>query len=163
MSEQNNAASGTIEFTTTTPTSPDDAGTEQVFDIPWNQVFDGEGASQPNRSHVIYRGVHSGFEAIGGSRFEIDAAATRVVTRDSGEFRWHYGAVTGLGFFSSASGREVVIVWDEGGASRAQSGISDSQWEIFKLAFERGFRIAILSDKPDPDWKFDYRYLESQK
>ncbi|MDJ0705630.1 MAG: hypothetical protein QNJ46_20325 [Leptolyngbyaceae cyanobacterium MO_188.B28] len=78
-------------------------------------------------------------------------------------WRWHYGNVTGLGFFSTAGGREVVIQWDEGGASRKQGGISDEQWEVFKLAFEGTGRIAVLSDEPDTGWKFDYRFLEAQR
>lgn len=81
------------------------------------------------------------------------------------EFRvgwiWHYGRVAGLGYFSTAGGCEVVIVWDEGGSSRQQGGITDQQWEIFKLAFAGSGRIAIMSD--NADWKFDYRFLEAQK
>lgn len=36
---------------------------------------------------------------------------------------WHYGRVSRLGGFEIAGGREVVIVWDEGGSapSRATS------------------------------------------
>jgi len=95
-------------------------------------------------------------------RFDIDAATLKLA-RVVGIFAWHYGAVTGLGSFSTAGGREVVIVWDEGGVSRKQSGISDQEWEVFKLAFENTGRIAVLSDKPSPDWKFDYRFLEAQR
>jgi hypothetical protein len=76
-------------------------------------------------------------------------------------YLWHYGTVTGLGFFEIAGGREVVILWDEGGASRAQGGISDQQWEIFRLAFEGSGRIGVLSERQGIDWKFDYRYLEA--
>lgn len=78
-------------------------------------------------------------------------------------FAWHYGTVSGLGFFSTAGGREVVIVWDEGGASRQQGSISDQDWEIFKLAFAGRGRISVLSDKAGQDWKFDYRFLEAQR
>ncbi len=76
---------------------------------------------------------------------------------------WHYGSVTGLGNFETAGGREIVIQWDEGGASRKQGGISDQQWEIFRIAFDNGGRIAVLSDKSGTDWKFDYRFLEAQR
>lgn len=76
---------------------------------------------------------------------------------------WHYGSVTGLGNFETAGGREVVISWDEGGASRKQGGIADPQWEIFKVSFDNGGRIGVLSDKSGTDWKFDYRFLEAQR
>ena len=91
---------------------------------------------------------------------EIDAA-TLNATGLTGTFKWHYGKVAGLGYFSTAGGREVVIVWDEGQASRMQGGLSDQQWEIFKLAFSGNGRIAILSDSDD--WRFDYRFLEAQR
>jgi len=96
-------------------------------------------------------------------RTEIDPMTLKAAGL-TGVFKWHYGTVTGLGDFSQAGGREVVIVWDEGGASRMQGGISVDDWEIFKLAFAGTGRISVLSDKPnDPDWKFDYRFLEAQK
>jgi len=76
---------------------------------------------------------------------------------------WHYGRVAGMGNFSTAGGREVVLTWDEGGASRKQGGISDEQWEIFTLAFNGSGRISVLSDKSDPiQWMFDYRFLEAK-
>ena len=75
----------------------------------------------------------------------------------------HYGKITGIGDFSQAGGREVVIVWDQGGASRKQGGISDAEWEIFKLAFSGSSgRIAVLSDFVT-GWQFDYRFLEAQR
>ena len=95
-------------------------------------------------------------------RFDLDEATLKLAGV-LGVFTWHYGTVTGLGFFSTAGGREVVILWDEGGASRKQGGISDLEWEIFKLAFAGTGRIAVLSDKAAPDWKFDYRFLEAQR
>lgn len=101
-------------------------------------------------------------QTLSAHRFDIDAATLKVAGLASA-FGWHYGAVTGLGFFSPSGGREVVILWDEGGSSRKQGGISDQEWEIFKLAFENTGRIAVLSDKPSPDWKFDYRFLEAQQ
>lgn len=132
---------------------------ESVFDIPWNTWFDSD-----HRSQTIYQHVDAGMQAVGVNRREIDAAAAVAAAagRDSA-FTWHYGSVTGLGFFVSASGREVVILWDEGGASRAQGLATESQWEIFKLAYENGGRIAVLSDKLGQDWKFDYRFLEAQR
>ena len=95
-------------------------------------------------------------------RFDIDAATVKSAD-SAAALAWHYGAVTGLGFFSTTGGREVAIVWDEGGATRKQGDISDEEWEIFKLAFENTGRIAVLSDKPSPDWKADYRFLEAQR
>jgi hypothetical protein len=95
-------------------------------------------------------------------RFDIDEATLKLAGLLE-VFTWHYGTVTGLGFFSTAGGREVVILWDEGGASRKQGGISDQEWEIFKLAFEGTGRIAVLSNQASPDWKFDYRFLEAQR
>src|SRR5215471_305238 len=62
-------------------------------------------------------------------------AATLQASGMPGTFQWHYGTIVGLGAFATAGGREVVIVWDSGGASRQQGGISDADWEIFKLAF----------------------------
>ena len=40
----------------------------------------------------------------------------------------HYGKITGIGDFSQAGGREVVIVWDQGGAAayRTRNGRSSS-------------------------------------
>lgn len=79
----------------------------------------------------------------------------------SASWTLHYGRVAGLGDFS---GREVVIAWDEGGSSRMQGGITDGQWETFKLAFAGTGRISVLSDKPlATNWKFDYRFLEAIK
>jgi hypothetical protein len=76
---------------------------------------------------------------------------------------WHYGVVTGLGYFSTAGGREVVICWDEGGCSRKQGGLSDQEWEIFSLAFGGSGKIGIMSDMAAPSWKFEYRFLEARK
>jgi hypothetical protein len=93
---------------------------------------------------------------------DIDAAT--LSANGLASWRMHYGKVAGLGYFTTAGGREVVINWDEGGASRMQGGLSDQQWEVFCLAFAGTGRIMILSDKPsDWDWKFDYRFLEAQK
>ena len=42
-----------------------------------------------------------------------------------------------------------------------QGEITDEQWEILKLAFVSTGRIAILSDQPEKDWMYDYRFLEA--
>ena len=76
------------------------------------------------------------------------------------EFQWHFGRVTRLGTFEVA-GREVTIVWEEGGTTSQQGNITDEQWEIFKLAFMSTGRIAVLSDKIDERWMCDYRFLEA--
>ena len=77
------------------------------------------------------------------------------------KFDWHYGRVTRLGSFEVAGGREVVIVWEEGGVTSQQGQITDEQWEIFKLAFSTTGRIAVLSDEPGDKWMYDYRFLEA--
>jgi hypothetical protein len=89
-------------------------------------------------------------------------AATLQASGMPGTFTWHYGTVVGLGYFASAGGREVVIQWDQGGGSRQQGGISDAQWEIFKLAYAGSGRIAVLSDFVT-NWQFDLRFLEAQR
>lgn len=77
------------------------------------------------------------------------------------QFSWHYGRITRMGNFDIAGGREVVIVWEEGGASSQQGNISDEQWEIFKLAFLTTGRIAVLSSATDEGWMYDYSFLEA--
>jgi hypothetical protein len=82
--------------------------------------------------------------------------------REAGaEFEWHFGRVTRLGSFELAGGREVVIVWEEGGVTSQQGSLSDAQWEIFTLAFTTSGRIAVLSDAEEQDWMYDYRFLEA--
>ena len=82
--------------------------------------------------------------------------------REAGaKFDWHYGRVTRLGNFQIAGGREVVIVWEEGGVSSQQGGISDEEWEILKLAFMSTGRIAVLSDESGEGWRSDFRFLEA--
>jgi hypothetical protein len=78
------------------------------------------------------------------------------------EFEWHFGRVTRLGTFEVV-GREVTIVWEEGGTTSQQRHITDEQWEIFKLAFLSTGRIAVLSDKIDETWMYDYRFLEAMR
>jgi hypothetical protein len=102
-------------------------------------------------------------KVVAAQHTEIDNATLKAAGL-TGIYKWHYGTVNGLGDFSQAGGHEVVILWDEGGASRMQGGLTDQEWEIFKLAFAGTGRISVLSDKPtDPDWKFDYRFLEAHK
>ncbi len=77
------------------------------------------------------------------------------------KFDWHYGRVSRLGNFEIAGGREVVIVWDEGGVSSQQGNISEEEWDILKLAFMSTGRIAILSDESGDDWRSDFRFIEA--
>lgn len=77
------------------------------------------------------------------------------------KFGWHYGRVTGLGYFEIAGGRSVSIAWEGGGVTSQQGDISDAQWEIFKLAFTTTGRIAILSDLSGEAALYDYRFLEA--
>jgi hypothetical protein len=76
------------------------------------------------------------------------------------KFDWHYGRITRMGNFEVAGGREVVIVWEEGGVTSQQGNITDGQWEILKLAFGTTGRIAVLSDEHGDGWMYDYRFLE---
>jgi len=76
------------------------------------------------------------------------------------KFEWHFGRVTGLGYFEIAGGRSVSIVWEGGGVSSQQGDITDEQWEIFKLAFMTSGRIAILTDLSGEAALYDYRFLE---
>ena len=81
--------------------------------------------------------------------------------REAGaEFEWHYGRVARLGHYELAGGRSVSIVWEEGGVTSQQGDIREEQWEILKLAFLTTGRIAILSDREDEGWMYDYRFLE---
>ena len=77
------------------------------------------------------------------------------------DFQWHFGRVTRLGSFDVADGRQVTIIWEEGGVSSQQGSITDQQWEIFKLAFLTSGRIAVLSDQGGDGWMYDYRFLEA--
>ena len=94
---------------------------------------------------------------------ETSAQAVGVAqAREAGAgFQWHYGRVTRIGSFEVAGGREVVIVWEEGGVSSQQGSISDEEWEILKLAFMTTGRIAVLSDETGDRWTSDFRFLEA--
>jgi len=82
--------------------------------------------------------------------------------REAGaKFEWHYGRISRVGNFQVAGGREVVIVWDEGGVSSQQGNISDEEWDILKLSFMSTGRIAILSDESGDRWMSDFRFLEA--
>jgi hypothetical protein len=77
------------------------------------------------------------------------------------DFEWHFGRVTSLGTIGIIDSRTVTILWEEGGVSSQQGDITDDQWEILKLAFVSTGRIAILSDQPEKEWMYDYRFLEA--
>jgi hypothetical protein len=76
------------------------------------------------------------------------------------KYEWHFGRVTRLGHFEIAGGREVTIVWEEGGVTSQHGSITDEQWEIFKLAFMTTGQVAVLSDQEGEGWMYDYRLLE---
>lgn len=90
-----------------------------------------------------------------------EAIGVALAKQAGSEFNWHYGRLTRIGNFEPAGGREVVIVWEEGGVTSQQGKISDAEWEIFKLAFLSTGRIAVLSDIADDGWMYDYRFLEA--
>ncbi len=90
-----------------------------------------------------------------------EALETAQAKQAGAEFEWHFGRVTRLGNFEIAGGREVTIVWEEGGVTSQQGDLSDAQWEIFKLAFVTTGRIAVLSDRGGDGWMYDYRFLEA--
>src|ERR671927_1139709 len=92
----------------------------------------------------------------GSDELEVSRAA-----QAGADFDWHFGRVTSLGIIEIANSRTVTILWEEGGISSQQGDITDEQWEIFKLAFLRTGRVAILSDQPNKDWMYDYRFLEA--
>jgi hypothetical protein len=102
------------------------------------------------RGHQIHDPSADGLEAAQAS-----AAGTA--------FEWHYGRVTGLGCTVVVGGRGVPIVGVVGGATSHVGEITDSQWEVFKLAFTTAGRVAILSDGggEEDGWRHDYRYLEA--
>jgi hypothetical protein len=96
----------------------------------------------------------------------VHAAGTEAVeaaqAKEAGaKYDWHYGRVTRLGHMEVAGGREVSIVWEEGGVTSQVGDITDEQWEIFKLAFLTSGRIAVLSDQTGELWMSDYRFLEA--
>lgn len=76
-------------------------------------------------------------------------------------FQWHFGRITRMGVHDIPDGRSVTIVWEEGGVSSQQGGMTGDQWEILKLAFTTSGRIAILSDMPGDSWMYDFRFLEA--
>lgn len=90
-----------------------------------------------------------------------DEIGTAQAQQAGATFEWHYGRVTRIGNFEVAGGKEVVIVWEEGGVTSQHGNISDEQWEIFKLAFMSSGRIAVLSDEQGEGWMYDYRFLEA--
>jgi hypothetical protein len=91
-----------------------------------------------------------------------DAVGVTQAKKAGTEFEWHYGRVTRIGSFEAAiGGREIVIVWEEGGVSSQQGSITDEQWEIFKLSFSTTGRLAVLSDQVGEGWMYDYRFVEA--
>ena len=82
-------------------------------------------------------------------------------TQAGAKFEWHLGRVTRMGHFEIAGGRQVSVIWEEGGVSSQQGEITDEQWEIFNLAFLSTGRIAVLSDLQGEQWMHDYRFLEA--
>src|SRR5919206_4765581 len=101
---------------------------------------------RPSRS--TRRMTRAGADELGASR------AAQAGT----DFEWHFGRVTSMGMIEITHSRTVTILWDEGGISSQQEAITDEQWEIFRLAFLSTGRIAILSDQPEKDWMYDYRF-----
>jgi len=97
------------------------------------------------------RMIRAGADELGASRAEQAGA----------DFEWHFGRVTSLGMIAITDSRTVTILWEEGGISSQQGDITDEQWETFKLAFMSTGRIAVLSDQPEKDWMYDYRFLEA--
>ena len=108
-------------------------------------------AKQKSSANEEHQTHHSGSEAL-------EAAQAKQAGTD---FEWHLGRVTRLGQFEIAGGRQVTIIWEEGGVSSQQGDITDEQWEIFKLAFSTTGRIAVLSDEAGKTWMRDYRFLEA--
>lgn len=100
----------------------------------------------------------SGHQVTGISSEGVEATQAKEA---GAKFDWHYGRISRMGSFEIAGGREVVIVWDEGGVSSQQGDIRDEEWEIFKLAFVSTGRIAVLSDETGEGWMYDYRFLEA--
>lgn len=109
----------------------------------------GKKTKKSNKSSSQFREVSA--EAMGAAQAK----------QAGNEFSWHYGRVTRMGHFEVAGGREVVIVWEEGGVTSQQGDITDEEWEIFRLAFMTTGRIAVLSDKLGQDWMYDYSFLEA--
>ena len=99
-------------------------------------------------------------EATQTSRADADALQTAQAEQAGAEFEWHYGRLTRIGHFGEVGGRQITIMWEEGGVTSQQGQISDEQWEIFKLAFLTTRRIAVLSDAKNNAWEYDYRFLE---
>jgi hypothetical protein len=94
------------------------------------------------------------------SKPPLGAAALETLRLPKGAAR-HEGTVRELGRYDWATpGRYVVIDWDEVGVVDLHGGITDEQWEVFKLAFSGSGRVAILSDKEDAmQWVVDFRIL----
>ena len=108
-------------------------------------------AKQKSSANEEQQTHHSGAEALEEAQAKQAGA----------EFEWHLGRITRRGHFEIGGGRQVTVIWEEGGVSSQQGEITDEQWEIFKLAFLSTGRIAVLSDQQGDDWMHDYRFLEA--
>ena len=108
-------------------------------------------AEERTSEDTASRMTRAGSDELGASR----------AAQAGADFDWHFGRVTSLGTIEIANSRTVTILWEEGGISSQQGEITDEQWEIFKLAFVSTGRIAILSDQPEKEWMYDYRFLEA--
>ena len=108
-------------------------------------------AEERTSEDTASRMTRAGSDELGASR----------AAQAGADFDWHFGRVTSLGTIEIANSRTVTILWEEGGISSQQGEITDEQWEILKLAFVSTGRIAILSDQPEKEWMYDYRFLEA--
>ena len=90
-----------------------------------------------------------------------DAVGATHAREAGAKFEWHYGRISRIGNFQIAGGREVVIVWDEGGVSSQLGDITEEEWDILKLAFMTTGRIAVLSDEQGDRWTTDFRFIEA--
>jgi hypothetical protein len=116
-----------------------------------NKQGGGHMAKQKSGAKAGQRMRSTGAEALGVAQAQ----------QAGSKYEWHFGRVTRLGNFEIAGGREVTIVWEEGGVTSQHGSITDEQWEIFKLAFMTTGQVAILSDQGGEGWMYDYRFLEA--
>ena len=98
-----------------------------------------------------------------GHRFRETSAEGVEATqaREAGaKFDWHYGRVSRLGNFQIAGGREVVIVWEEGGVSSQQgksaTRVGDPQAGVHDHGPDRH-----PERRTERGWRSDFRFLEA--
>ena len=94
-------------------------------------------------------------------RADQEALGAAQAERAGVEFQWHVGRVLSMGVYELGGGRGVTIAWEGGGVTSQQGGLSEEQWDIFRLAFLTTGRIAVLSDQAGEGWMYDYRFLEA--